>query len=64
VEISDIEAQLTIFGITDDTRKVLATTWPIIRPRMAGAIDNYFDNAVALFSARLATALEEMKVES
>ena len=47
-EISNVEARLAIFGINDETRKVLAATWPIIRDRMPGAVDSYFDSCKAL----------------
>jgi len=43
-EISDVEARLRIFGITAETKKILQDTWPIIRPHMPAAIDNYLDH--------------------
>lgn len=43
-EISDVEARLRIFGITAETRKILQDTWPIIRPHMPAAVDNYLDH--------------------
>jgi methyl-accepting chemotaxis protein len=48
VEISDVEARLRIFGITAETRKVLEDTWPIIKPHMPSAIDNYFEKCQAM----------------
>jgi methyl-accepting chemotaxis protein len=47
-EISDVEARLRIFGITADTREMLQDTWPVIRPHMPAAIDNYLDHCRAM----------------
>ncbi|MGC1358193.1 MAG: hypothetical protein WA851_20795 [Xanthobacteraceae bacterium] len=47
-EISDGEARLRIFGITADTRRMLQDTWPVIRPHMPAAIDNYLDHCRAM----------------
>lgn len=47
-EISDVEARLRIFGITADTRRMLQDTWPVIRPHMPAAIDNYLDHCRAM----------------
>jgi methyl-accepting chemotaxis protein len=47
-EISDVEARLRIFGITAGTRQILQDTWPLIRPHMPAAIDNYLMHCRAM----------------
>jgi methyl-accepting chemotaxis protein len=47
-EISDAEARLRIFGITAKTRQILLDTWPLIRPQMPAAIDNYLTHCRAM----------------
>jgi methyl-accepting chemotaxis protein len=43
-----VEARLRIFGITAETRQILRDTWPIIRPHMPAAIDNYLEHCQAM----------------
>lgn len=48
VEISDVEARLRIFGITSETQKILRQAWPVLRPHMPAAIDNYLKHCQAM----------------
>jgi methyl-accepting chemotaxis protein len=48
VEISDVDRRLKIFGITSETRRLLAETWPVIGPHMPAAIDAYFERCEAM----------------
>src|SRR5581483_276487 len=48
VEISDVEARLSIFGITAETQTILREAWQIIAPHMSTAIDTYLDHCLAM----------------
>lgn len=42
-KLPELETRLTLFGITDQTRAILAETWPIISPHLPAAIDDYLE---------------------